>query len=102
MRIILSLLILVAFLVESTFFVLSVVQGKDIDDRYFRKYRGNNLFWFTLAKATTVALVIYLILFPGGLILGSGRLGGYIIGGLYVFIAGRFLGNYLAYGRKQV
>jgi hypothetical protein len=49
-----------------------------------------------------VALVIYLILFPGGLILGSGRLGGYIIGGLYVFIAGRFLGNYLAYGRKRV
>ena len=102
MQNIISFIIFLAFITESILFVLAVVQGKDIDDSYFRKYQGNNLFWFTLAKAATVALVIYIILFPGGLVLGSGRLGGYIIGGLYCFISLRFVRNYRTYGRKRI
>ena len=93
MQNIFSLILLIILIAESIYFVLSVVQGKDIDDSYFRKYKGNNLFLFTLAKATIVAVVIYIILFPGGLVLGSGRLGGYIIGVLYCFISLRFLRN---------
>jgi len=94
MQIIFSLILLIAFITESIFFIVLVVQGKDIDDSYFRKYKGNNLFLFTLSKAIIVAVVIYVILFPGGLVLGSGRLGGYIIGVLYCFISFRFLRNY--------
>ena len=94
MQIFFSLILLVAFIAESLFFITLVVQGKEIDDSYYRKYKGNNLFLFTLAKAAIVAIVIYLILFPGGLVLGSGRLGGYIIGVLYCYISFRFLSNY--------
>jgi hypothetical protein len=90
-----------AFIAESIFFILLVVQGKDIDDSYFRKYKGNNVFIFTLIKALIVALVIYLILFPGGLVLGSGRLGGYIIGVLYCFVSYRFLRNCITHYRKR-
>ena len=102
MQNIFSLLLFITFIAESIFFVISVVHGKDIDDSYFRKYKGNNLFLFTLAKAIIVAVVIYIILFPGGLVLGSGRFGGYIIGVLYCFIALRFLRNCRTYYSKRV
>ena len=93
MQNIFSLILLLAFISESLVFIIMVVQGKEIDDSYFRKYKGNNLFLFTLAKALIVAVIIYIMLFPGGFV-GSGRLGGYIIGVLYCFISLRFLKNY--------
>jgi hypothetical protein len=102
MQILLSLLIITACITESIFFILLAVKGQDIDDMYFRKYRGYNLFWFTLAKAIIVAVVVYIILFPEGLILGSGKLGGYIIGVLYCYIALRFLGNCRTYYRRRL
>lgn len=102
MQNIFSLILLTAFIAESILFIILVVQGKDVDDSYFRKYKGNNLFLFTLAKASIVALVIYLILFPGGIVLGPGRFGGYIIGVLYSFVSFRFLRNSLTYYRKRV
>jgi hypothetical protein len=101
MQNIFSLILLIILITESIFFIILVVQGKDIDDSYFRKYKGNNLFLFTLAKAIIVAVVIYIILFPGGLVLGSGRFGGYIIGALYCFISLRFLRNCRTYYCKK-
>ncbi|MBU1709885.1 MAG: hypothetical protein KKE17_07775 [Proteobacteria bacterium] len=102
MQTIFSLILLIAFIAESIFFILLVVQDKEIDDSYFRKYKDKNLFLFTLAKAIIVGLVIYVILFPGGLVLGSGRIGGYIIGVLYCFIALRFSRNYRTSYRKNL
>lgn len=102
MQIFFSLTVLIAFLAESILFVTSVLQGKEIDDSYFRKYKGHDLFLFTLVKAAMVALVIYLILFPEGLLLGSGRWGGYIMGVLYCFVAFRFLRNCHTYSGKRV
>ena len=93
MQILFSLILFIAFIAESLFFITLVVKGKDIDDIYFRKYKGNNLFLFTLTKAITVAVVIYLILFSGGL-LGSGKFAAYIIGLLYCFISFRFLSKW--------
>ena len=96
MQILISLILFIAFIAESLFFIIMVVQGKDIDDSYFRKYKGTNLFLFTLTKAIIVAVVIYLILFYGGLV-GSGRFGAYIIGVLYCFISFRFLRKCISY-----
>lgn len=101
MQTIFSLILLVTFIAESIFFIILVIQGKDNGDSYFRKYKGNNVFLFTLIKAIIVGLVIYLILFPGGLVLGSGRVGGYIIGVLYCFVSFRFLRNCKTYYSKR-
>lgn len=93
MQHIFSLTMLVAFVVESAFFIIMTAKGNNVADSYFQKYKEKNLFLFTVVKGTIVALIIYIIYHPGGLVLGSGRIGAYIVGILYGFISVRFVWN---------
>jgi hypothetical protein len=82
--------LVIVFITEALLFITMVVKKRQINDYYFNTYKEANLFSFTSQKAILIAFAIYMVYFPGGLVLKSGPTGGYVLGVLYTIIALKF------------
>jgi heme/copper-type cytochrome/quinol oxidase subunit 2 len=91
MKILFLVIIVLLFIVESSVFIYAVKFNKNINDKYYEKYRHNNPISLALTKLLILGGIVYLAAFPGVLALRSGELGAYIAGFLYCYVALRFL-----------